>query len=100
MPVGFTLTVDKIHGTRGEVTLNSTLEIEKRSHFSLIIEGLILTRLIPTGPKMFSMSSKTFKLRFSKLEFLKLSFKIQINHFCHFLQDCICCVSARDLGES
>ena len=67
-PVGFKLTPDKTHGTRGEFTVKLTSEIIlKRGQISLIIEGSILTGLIGRGPKIPSISSKTFKLRVSKL---------------------------------
>ena len=68
-PVGFTSTLDKRNGTRGEFTVKLTSEVTlKRGQFSLIIEGSTLTGLLGGGPKMPSISSKTFKLRVSKLE--------------------------------
>ena len=67
IPVGFTLTLEKIHGTKGEFTVKLTSEIIlKRGQFSLIIEGSILTGLIATGPNMFFISSETFKVRVPK----------------------------------
>ena len=71
MPLGFTLTPDKIHGTRGAFTVKLTSEILKRGQFSLITEDSILTGLMGAGPKMLSMSSKTFKLRVFKLRVSK-----------------------------
>ena len=69
-PVGFTLTLDTIHGTRREFTVKLTSEIIlKRGQFSIIIEGSKLTRLIGTGLKMLSTSSKTIKLRVLKSEY-------------------------------
>ena len=66
--VGFTSTLDKIHGTRGEFTVKLTSElILKGGQFLLIIEGSTLTGVIAGGPKMPSVSSKTFELRVSKL---------------------------------
>ena len=58
-PLGFTLTPDKIHGTRGELTVKLTSEvILKRGQFSLIIEGSILTGLIGEGQKGFPLALK------------------------------------------
>ena len=68
-PVGFTLILDKIHGTSGEFTVKLTSEIIlKWGQFSLIIEGSILTGLLGTGPKMFPVSSEIYKVRVSKSE--------------------------------
>ena len=69
IPVGFTSTLDKIHGARGEFTVKLTSDKTlKRGRFSIIFEGSTMTGLIGGGPKMPSISSKTFKLRVSKLE--------------------------------
>ena len=58
-PVGFTLTLDKIHGRRREFTVKLTSEVKlKRGQFSIIIEDSTLTGLIGT-----------FKLRVPKLEY-------------------------------
>ena len=68
-PVGFTLTPDEIHGTRGEFTVKLTSEITlKRGQFPLISESSILTGLKGGGPKRLSISYKTLKLRVSKSE--------------------------------
>ena len=67
--VGFTLTLDKIHGTRGEFAVKLTSEkVLKRGQFSLTMEDSILTGLLGTRPKILSISSKTLKIRVSKLE--------------------------------
>ena len=58
-----------VDSQRGEFTVKLTSEIiSKRDQFSLIRESSILTGLIGTGPKMLSISSKTFKLRVWKNE--------------------------------
>ena len=63
-PVGFTLTLGKIHGTRGKFALKLTSESTlKRGQFSLIIEVSILTGLIGAGPEKLSIGSKAFQLR-------------------------------------
>ena len=63
-PIGFTSTLNKIHGTSGELTLKLPSEILlERGQFSLKIEGSTMTGLTGEGPKIPSISSKTFKLR-------------------------------------
>ena len=51
-PVGLTLKLDMIHGTREEFTVKLTSEmISKRDQFPLIIEGSTLSGLLGTGPQ-------------------------------------------------
>ena len=85
-PVGFTITLDKIQGMRGEFTVRLTAElILKRGQFSLIMEGSKFTRLIGTGPK-----NALHKLQiiwttcFEARKTRKFTDRNQVNHFCHF----------------
>ena len=63
-PVGFTLTLNKIHGTRGDFTVEmKSVIIIERGHVSLILKGSILTGILGRGQKRISVSSKASKLR-------------------------------------
>ena len=65
------LYINTRRGTCGEGRVYSKIDmgINKRGQFSLLTEGSLLTGLIGRGPKKLSISSKTFQLRISKLDY-------------------------------